>query len=60
MQHYHVVPTCLTNAHFGVHQGWDLAGHTWTAAAPDSKHSPQIGWAFDGYPIFGPYARRTA
>ena len=57
MQHYHVVPVCLTNAPFGVAQGWDLSNHAWSTVAPNGQHSPQIGWAFDGYPIFGPYAR---
>ena len=55
LQHYHVVPVCQTNALFGVDQGWDLSKYSWSTAAPNGRHSAQIGWAFDGYPIFGPY-----
>merc|ERR1712096_465113 len=36
--HYHVAPSCL------------LAQLNDTGSA----HSPQIGWAYDGFPIFGP------
>ena len=24
--------------------------------APDASHSPMIGWALDGYPIYGPFS----
>jgi len=37
--HYHQIPNCLQ-----VQLGDDGSGH-----------SPIIGWAFDGYPIYGPY-----
>lgn len=27
----------------------------WADKAPDGNHSPLIGWALDGLPIYGPY-----
>jgi len=41
--HYHFPPTCL------VTQAMASEGTT------TSDHSPQIGWAFDGFPIYGPH-----
>jgi len=41
--HYHFPPTCLLT------QAMASEGKT------TSDHSPQIGWAFDGFPIYGPY-----
>lgn len=42
--HYHVAPSCLLD---------QLGDH------PDhrnmSGHSPMVGWAFDGFPIYGPH-----
>jgi len=37
--HYHVPPTCLL-AQLGQYAG---------------KHSPQVGWMYDGFPVYGPY-----
>jgi hypothetical protein len=37
--HYHKYPICLNSP-------W---------ADDGTKHSPLIGWAFDGFPIYGPY-----
>ena len=39
--HYHIAPACLLDQLGGYH---DVAGH-----------SPLIGWAFDGFPVYGPY-----
>jgi len=39
--HYHVVPSCLLD------QMGDYDNVT--------EHSPLIGWAFDGFPIYGPH-----
>ena len=36
--HVHVPPTCLLSQ----------------LGADNSQHSPQIGWSFDGFPIYGP------
>lgn len=38
--HYNIPPSCLINQ---LQQSWDGNGH-----------SPQIGWALDGFPIYGP------
>jgi hypothetical protein len=37
--HYHKYPICLNSL-------WSDEGNA---------HSPLLGWAFDGYPIYGPY-----
>jgi hypothetical protein len=37
--HYHKYPICVNTP-------WDDAGQT---------HSPLLGWALDGYPLYGPY-----
>jgi hypothetical protein len=37
--HYHKYPVCVNSP-------WDDGG---------TDHSPLIGWAFDGFPIYGPY-----
>lgn len=37
--HYHKYPVCARSP-------FEDAGH---------KHSPLIGWAFDGFPVYGPY-----
>jgi len=40
LYHYHKYPICLNSP-------WSDEG---------KEHSPLIGWAFDGFPIYGPYA----
>ena len=40
--HYHKYPICVNSP-------WDDDGE---------GHSPVIGWAFDGFPIYGPYESR--
>jgi hypothetical protein len=39
--HYHKYPICINSP-------WADEG---------KEHSPLLGWAFDGFPIYGPYAR---
>merc|ERR1719356_268482 len=39
--HYHVTPSCLL----------DQLGDYYNV----TEHSPQIGWAFDGFPVYGPH-----
>ena len=41
---------------FSTQMGWDATMRKWSSSAPDTKHSPLIGWALDGYPVFGPYS----
>jgi hypothetical protein len=49
--HFHAIPT----NYFTCATGWDATHHVWAPAAPDGAHSPLIGWALDGYPVYGPY-----
>jgi uncharacterized protein (TIGR03437 family) len=58
MYHNHVQPVCL-RAQLGDNVVALYTGRTGTRyqekAAPWS-HSPILGWSFDGFPIYGPYA----
>jgi hypothetical protein len=36
------------------------ASATYTESTGIHTHSPILGWAFDGYPVYGPYAYSTA
>jgi len=40
--HYHVAPACLIDQLNGTDDA-------------DVRHSPLVGWAFDGFPVYGPY-----
>lgn len=56
--HYHASPSCL-RAQLGdniqiLRTG--RTGATYAELASGWKHSPILGWALDGYPIYGPYA----
>ena len=50
--HYHAIPTIF----FDCESGWDATHSVWADQAPDASHSPMIGWALDGYPIYGPFS----
>ena len=55
--HYHIQPSCL-RAQLG--DNIDVVknsrvGTTYKEKASGWKHSPILGWALDGYPIYGPY-----
>jgi len=55
--HYHVQPTCL-RAQLGDNIEVvknTRVGSVYKEKASDWKHSPILGWALDGYPIYGPY-----
>ncbi len=55
--HYHVSPTCL-RAELGDNLAVVRTGRTGTIYAEQTAnlhHSPILGWALDGYPIYGPY-----
>ena len=41
LYHYHKYPICMNSP-------WADEGR---------EHSPLIGWAFDGFPVYGPYER---
>lgn len=55
--HYHIQPTCL-RAQLGDNIEVvknSRVGATYREKASGWKHSPILGWALDGYPIYGPY-----
>ncbi len=55
--HYHVAPTCLRaqlNDNITVVQSRRNGAIYMEKPAPWT-HSPILGWAYDGYPIYGPY-----
>jgi hypothetical protein len=51
---------------FGGHPQQDGAYHSHTTpiklynSTPSTQHSPIVGFAFDGYPVYGPYAYSSA
>ena len=60
--HYHIPPICLLRSLGGTvprNSDWWLAPSAETQwprhALTGGEKSPLIGWALDGYPIFGPY-----
>lgn len=60
--HYHANPVCLryqlNDNLVGTNVGTSAATYTETIAA--KTHSPLLGWAYDGYPVYGPYGYATA
>jgi hypothetical protein len=64
--HYHIPPLCLLKSLNGTvpeRSDWWLAAHPeaqWPVQAYSlGVQSPLIGWALDGFPIFGPYDPET-
>lgn len=49
---YHTLPVCLLDQ---ITSATASAGNSTSAGGSVSKHSPQIGWAMDGFPIYGPF-----
>ncbi len=56
--HNHINPVCLRGQLNDnvVAQYSDRAGTQYVEKAAPWTHSPILGWAFDGYPVYGPYA----
>ena len=52
--HHHAQPKGLRHL-MGDSLDYDVTTNTYTEA-PTGKHSPILGWNFDGFPIYGPYA----
>jgi len=55
--HYHANPLCLRAQ---LNDNLQLLrtsrdGSNWAEATTNLHHSPILGWALDGYPIYGPY-----
>jgi hypothetical protein len=57
--HYHVNPIAL-RWQLGDHVTYNAFTNTYAEAAITPTHSPILGWAFDGYPIYGPYGYSSA
>lgn len=53
--HHHINPMALRHE-LGDHVNYNAGTHTYTEANTPPMHSPIVGWSFDGYPIYGPYA----
>lgn len=52
--HYHSNPLAL-RFQLGDNVRWSAAGGRYVEAGAPFHHSPILGWARDGYPIYGPY-----
>jgi len=52
--HYHVNPIGL-RYQLGDHVAYTASTGSYAEATTPLSHSPILGWAFDGYPIYGPY-----
>ena len=57
--HYHIPPICLLKSLGGTvpkRSDWWISNNPETQW-PEStdRESPLVGWAMDGFPIFGPY-----
>ncbi|MBC8041171.1 MAG: YHYH protein [Opitutaceae bacterium] len=57
--HNHINPIAL-RYQLGDNVTYNAATKTYAEAASITKHSPLIGWANDGLPIYGPYGYSTA
>ena len=55
--HHHIEPICLRaqldDNVVTLQEG--RTGTTYQEKASGWKHSPILGWSFDGYPVYGPY-----
>jgi hypothetical protein len=52
--HYHVNPIAL-RFQLNDHVTYNSATNTYAESTGTPSHSPILGWAYDGYPIYGPY-----
>ncbi len=52
--HYHSNPLAL-RFQLGDNVEWSAAKNQYVEITGTKKHSPILGWARDGYPIYGPY-----
>lgn len=50
--HYHANPVCLR---FQFNDNLEDTGEHFREKAAPWTHSPILGWAYDGFPIYGPY-----
>ncbi len=57
--HFHANPRAL-RYQLGDNIIYNAATDTYTENTTNLHHSPILGWAYDGYPIYGPYGYGTA
>lgn len=57
--HYHANPRALRHQ-LGDNLSYDATTDSYTENTFNLRHSPIIGWAYDGYPIYGPYGYSAA
>jgi hypothetical protein len=57
--HYHANPRAL-RYQLGDNLSYNAATDTYIEDTTNLHHSPIIGWAYDGYPIYGPYGYSSA
>ncbi len=57
--HNHINPKAL-RYQLGDNVTYDSSSKSYSEAGTPTKHSPIIGWANDGLPIYGPYGYSTA
>ena len=57
--HYHANPRAL-RYQLGDNLTYNAVSDSYTENTTNLRHSPIIGWAYDGYPIYGPYAYSIA
>ncbi len=57
--HYHANPRAL-RYQLGDNLTYNAATDTYTENTVNLHHSPILGWAYDGYPIYGPYGYSIA
>jgi len=58
--HYHANPIALRYL-LGDHVDYNAASKTYSESTnPVIKHSPILGWARDGFPVYGPYGYSSA
>ena len=57
--HNHINPIAL-RYQLGDGVTYTAGSYTYSENTNSPHHSPIIGWAFDGYPIYGPYGYSTA
>lgn len=57
--HYHANPRALRHQ-LGDNLTYNTATDTYTENTANLRHSPILGWAYDGYPIYGPYGYSSA
>ena len=52
--HYHANPPGL-RYQLGDHVDYNTTTNVYTESTSSPRHSPIVGWAADGYPVYGPY-----